>query len=142
MGAALAATYLTSVVQFFNVAMRLRHTYRSGPRRLEFGTWMRVALPIFLIEGFGFLLTNSDVVVVGRGVTVGRPLGLLLTRRSENATVTLCHTGTVDLAAHVRQADIVVAAAGVPGIITGDMVKAGAAVLDVGVSRVDMALPG
>ena len=73
--------------------------------------------------------------VVGRGVTVGRPLGLLLTRRSENATVTLCHTGTRDLAAHVRTADIVVAAAGVPGIITGDMVKPGAAVLDVGVSR-------
>jgi methylenetetrahydrofolate dehydrogenase (NADP+)/methenyltetrahydrofolate cyclohydrolase len=66
---------------------------------------------------------------------VGRPLGLLLTRRSENATVTLCHTGTRDLAAHVRNADIVVAAAGVPGIITGEMVKPGAAVLDVGVSR-------
>ena len=71
----------------------------------------------------------------GRGVTVGRPLGLLLTRRSENATVTLCHTGTRDLAKHVREADIVVAAAGVTGIIRGDMVKPGAAVLDVGVSR-------
>jgi len=80
-------------------------------------------------------IAGADVCVVGRGVTVGRPLGLLLTRRSENATVTLCHTGTRDLAAHVRQADIVVAAAGVPGIITGDMVKPGAAVLDVGVSR-------
>ena len=80
--------------------------------------------------------------MVGRGVTVGRPLGLLLTRRSENATVTLCHTGTADLAGHVRQADVVVAAAGVPGIISGDMVKAGAAVLDVGVSRVDGKLAG
>jgi methylenetetrahydrofolate dehydrogenase (NADP+) / methenyltetrahydrofolate cyclohydrolase len=80
--------------------------------------------------------------VVGRGLTVGRPLGLLLTRRSENATTTLCHTGTRDLAAHTRQADIVVAAAGVPGIITGDMVKPGAAVLDVGVSRVDGKLAG
>jgi methylenetetrahydrofolate dehydrogenase (NADP+)/methenyltetrahydrofolate cyclohydrolase len=80
-------------------------------------------------------IAGADVCVVGRGVTVGRPLGLLLTRRSENATVTLCHTGTKDLAAHVRQADIVVAAAGVPSIITGDMVKPGAAVLDVGVSR-------
>ena len=80
--------------------------------------------------------------MVGRGVTVGRPLGLLLTRRSENATVTLCHTGTRDLAAHVRSADIVVAAAGVPGIITGDMVKPGAAVLDVGVSRVDGKIAG
>jgi len=87
-------------------------------------------------------IRGADVVVVGRGVTVGRPLGLVLTRRSENATVTLCHTGTRDLAAHVRRADIVVAAAGVPGIITGDMVKPGAAVLDVGVSRVDGKLAG
>lgn len=80
-------------------------------------------------------LAGAEVVVVGRGVTVGRPLGLLLTRRSENATVTLCHTGTRDLAAHTRTADVIVAAAGVPGIIRGDMVKRGAAVLDVGVSR-------
>jgi methylenetetrahydrofolate dehydrogenase (NADP+) / methenyltetrahydrofolate cyclohydrolase len=87
-------------------------------------------------------IAGADVCVVGRGVTVGRPLGLLLTRRSENATVTLCHTGTRDLAAHVRRADIVVAAAGVPGIITGDMVKPGAAVLDVGVSRVDGKIAG
>jgi len=87
-------------------------------------------------------INGAEVVVVGRGVTVGRPLGLLLTRRSENATVTLCHTGTRDLAAHVRQADIVVAAAGVPGIITGDMVKPGAALLDVGVSRVDGKIAG
>lgn len=81
-------------------------------------------------------IAGAKVVIVGRGITVGRPLGLILTRRSENATVTLCHTGTRDLAAEVRQADIVVAAAGVPGIITADMVKPGAAVLDVGVSRV------
>lgn len=87
-------------------------------------------------------IAGAEVVVVGRGVTVGRPLGLLLTRRSENATVTLCHTGTRDLAAHVRTADIVVAAAGVPGIISGDMVKPGAAVLDVGVSRVDGKIAG
>lgn len=87
-------------------------------------------------------IAGADVVVVGRGVTVGRPLGLLLTRRSENATVTLCHTGTVDLAAHVRNADIVVAAAGVSGIISADMVKPGAAVLDVGVSRVDGKIAG
>lgn len=82
-------------------------------------------------------INGAHVVVVGRGITVGRPLGLLLTRRSENATVTLCHTGTRDLAAEVARADIVVAAAGVPGIITGDMVKPGAALLDVGVSRDD-----
>ncbi|MDN5746792.1 MAG: bifunctional methylenetetrahydrofolate dehydrogenase/methenyltetrahydrofolate cyclohydrolase, partial [Nocardioidaceae bacterium] len=87
-------------------------------------------------------IAGAEVVVVGRGVTVGRPLGLLLTRRSENATVTLCHTGTVDLAAHVAKADIVVAAAGVPGIITGDMVKPGAALLDVGVSRVEGKIAG
>ena len=87
-------------------------------------------------------IRGADVCVVGRGVTVGRPLGLLLTRRSENATVTLCHTGTRDLAAHVRNADIVVAAAGVPGIITADMVKPGAAVLDVGGSRVDGKIAG
>ena len=87
-------------------------------------------------------IAGAEVCVVGRGVTVGRPMGLLLTRKSENATVTLCHTGTVDLAAHVRNADIVVAAAGVPGIITGAMVKPGAAVLDVGVSRVDGKIAG
>ncbi len=95
-----------------------------------------------LLRRHGVEIKGADVVVVGRGVTVGRPLGLLLTRRSENATVTLCHTGTRDLAAHVRQADIVVAAAGVPGIISADMVKPGAAVLDVGVSRVDGKLAG
>jgi methylenetetrahydrofolate dehydrogenase (NADP+) / methenyltetrahydrofolate cyclohydrolase len=95
-----------------------------------------------LLRRHDVAIAGADVVIVGRGITVGRPLGLLLTRRSENATVTLCHTGTVDLASHVRKADIVVAAAGVPGIITGDMVKPGAAVLDVGVSRVDGKLAG
>ena len=95
-----------------------------------------------ILRRHGVEIAGAEVVVVGRGVTVGRPLGLLLTRRSENATVTLCHTGTRDLAAHVRNADIVVAAAGVPGIITGDMVKLGAAVLDVGVSRVDGKIAG
>ncbi|KQT94167.1 bifunctional 5,10-methylene-tetrahydrofolate dehydrogenase/5,10-methylene-tetrahydrofolate cyclohydrolase [Marmoricola sp. Leaf446] len=95
-----------------------------------------------LLRRHGVDIAGAEVVVVGRGVTVGRPLGLLLTRRSENATVTLCHTGTRDLAAHTRDADIVVAAAGVPGIITADMVREGAAVLDVGVSRVDGKLAG
>lgn len=80
-------------------------------------------------------IAGQHVVVVGRGITVGRPMGLLFTRRSENATVTLCHTGTKDLASEVKRADIVIAAAGVPGIITADMVKPGAALLDVGVSR-------
>ena len=72
--------------------------------------------------------------MIGRGVTVGRPLGLLLTRRSENATVTLCHTGTRDLAAHTRRADVVVAAAGVPGPGHRRHVRPGAAVLDVGIT--------
>jgi methylenetetrahydrofolate dehydrogenase (NADP+) / methenyltetrahydrofolate cyclohydrolase len=97
---------------------------------------------IELLRRFGVPIEGAEVVVVGRGITVGRPLGLLLTRRTENATVTLCHTRTRDLAAHVRAADIVVAAAGVPGIITGEMVKPGAAVLDVGVSRVDGKIAG
>ena len=97
---------------------------------------------VTLLRRHGVEIAGAEVVVVGRGVTVGRPLGLLLTRRSENATVTLCHTGTRDLAAHTRDADIVVAAAGVPGIVTGDMVKPGAAVLDVGVSRIEGKLAG
>ena len=97
---------------------------------------------IELLRRHGVELAGAEVVVVGRGLTVGRPLGLLLTRRSENATTTLCHTGTRDLAAHVRTADVVVAAAGVPGIITAAMVKPGAAVLDVGVSRVDGKIAG
>ncbi|GEP36685.1 bifunctional protein FolD [Nocardioides psychrotolerans] len=97
---------------------------------------------IELLRRHGVELNGAEVVVVGRGLTVGRPLGLLLTRRSENATTTLCHTGTRDLAAHVRTADVVVAAAGVPGIIRAAMVKPGAAVLDVGVSRVDNKIAG
>src|SRR5688572_10336157 len=96
---------------------------------------------VVLLRRFGVRL-DQEVTVIGRGVTVGRPLGLLLTRRSENATVTLCHTGTRDLAAEVRRADIVVAAAGVPGLITSDMVRPGAAVLDVGVTRTDAGLVG
>jgi len=88
-----------------------------------------------LLRRYDVPIAGARVTVVGRGLTVGRPLGLLLTRRSENATVTLCHTGTRELADEVRRADIVVAAAGVPGLITAEMVRPGAAVLDVGVSR-------
>lgn len=95
-----------------------------------------------LLNRYGVPLKGAEVVVVGRGVTVGRPLGLLLTRRSENATVTLCHTGTRDLAEHTRRADILVAGAGVPGLITKDMVRPGATVLDVGVSRTEAGLIG
>ncbi|WP_426562778.1 bifunctional methylenetetrahydrofolate dehydrogenase/methenyltetrahydrofolate cyclohydrolase [Angustibacter sp. McL0619] len=92
---------------------------------------------IELLRRHGVQIAGAEVVVVGRGITVGRPLGLMLTRRSENATVTLCHTGTRDLAGALRRADIVVAAAGVPDLVTADMIKPGAAVLDVGVSRVE-----
>lgn len=97
---------------------------------------------VHLLRRFDVELDGAHVVVIGRGVTVGRPLGLLLTRRSENATVTLCHTGTRDLPSLTRQADVIVAAVGVPHMLTADMVKPGAAVVDVGVSRVDDKLTG
>ena len=95
-----------------------------------------------LLRRFDVPIAGAEVTVVGRGITVGRSLGLLLTRRSENATVTLCHTGTRDLAAHTRAADIVVVAAGRPGLLTADMVAPGAAVLDVGISRTEAGLVG
>ncbi|MDQ2706737.1 MAG: bifunctional methylenetetrahydrofolate dehydrogenase/methenyltetrahydrofolate cyclohydrolase [Actinomycetota bacterium] len=95
-----------------------------------------------LLRRYDVPLAGVRVTVVGRGVTVGRPLGLLLSRRSENATVTLCHTGTKDLAEEVRRADIVVAATGRTGLVTPEMVKPGAAVLDVGVTRTESGLVG
>lgn len=91
---------------------------------------------IELVERHGISWSGKNVVVVGRGVTVGRAIGPLLTRREYNATVTLTHTGTADLGAHLRRADVIIAAAGVPGIVTADDVKPGAIVLDVGVSRI------
>lgn len=97
---------------------------------------------LHLLRRFGVELNGAKTVVIGRGVTVGRPIGLMLTRRSENSTVTLCHTGTKDLAAETREADIVIAAAGQPHMLTADMIKEGAALLDVGVSRVDGKLTG
>lgn len=97
---------------------------------------------VVLLRRFGVEIAGSNVTVIGRGITVGRPIGLLLTRRSENATVTLCHTGTKDLSAEVRRADIVIAAAGSPRLITPDMVKPGAAVLDIGITRTDEGLVG
>ncbi|OKL46154.1 bifunctional methylenetetrahydrofolate dehydrogenase/methenyltetrahydrofolate cyclohydrolase [Boudabousia liubingyangii] len=89
-----------------------------------------------LLKAGGVELNGAHLLVVGRGVTVGRSLGLLAGRKEINATVTTCHTGTRDLAELSRQADILVAASGVAGLITPDMVRPGAAVLDVGVSRV------
>jgi methylenetetrahydrofolate dehydrogenase (NADP+)/methenyltetrahydrofolate cyclohydrolase len=95
-----------------------------------------------LLRRYDVPIAGADVTVIGRGITVGRALGLLLTRRSENATVTLTHTGTKDLAGHTLRADIVVVAAGRPGLLTADMVKPGAAVLDVGITRTDAGLVG
>lgn len=95
-----------------------------------------------LLRRYKVPIAGRHVVVIGRGVTVGRPLGLLLTRKSENATVTLCHTGTPDFGVYTRQADIVVVAAGVPGLLTADMVKPRAAVLDVGITRTEAGLVG
>jgi methylenetetrahydrofolate dehydrogenase (NADP+)/methenyltetrahydrofolate cyclohydrolase len=95
-----------------------------------------------LLRRYEVPINGARVVIVGRGITVGRPLGLLLTRKSENATVTLCHTGTKDLSAQLKCADIIVAAAGVPGIVTAAHLKPGAAVLDVGITRTDAGLVG
>ena len=95
-----------------------------------------------LLRAYDVPLDGAEVAIVGRGVTVGRPLGLLLTRRSENSTVTLCHTGTRDMAQHIKRADIVVAAAGVPHFIKPDMIKPGAALLDVGITRTEQGLLG
>ena len=97
---------------------------------------------VALLRRYDVPIAGAEVTVIGRGITVGRALGLLLTRRTENATVTLCHTGTKDLAAHTRAADIVVVAAGRAGLVTADMVKPGAAVLDVGITRTEAGLTG
>src|SRR3984957_1979095 len=95
-----------------------------------------------LLRRYDVPIAGADVTVIGRGITVGRALGLLLTRRTENATVTLCHTGTKDLAGHTRAADIVVVAAGRPGLLTPDMIRPGAAGLDVGITRTEAGLVG
>jgi len=95
-----------------------------------------------LINHYKIPLAGAEVVVIGRGLTVGRPLGLLLTRKSENATVTLTHTGTKDLSAHTKRADIVIAAIGKAHFLKADMVKAGAVVLDVGITRTESGLQG
>lgn len=118
------------------------HPTNLGRLVLRMGDDITSSLPctpkgiIELIERHGISLRGKEVVVIGRGTTVGRSIGLLLTRRAVNATVTLCHTGTADLASHTRAADVIVAAAGVPGLVTADMVKDGVVLIDVGVSRV------
>ena len=118
------------------------HPMNLGRLMLRVGGEIETPLPctpravIELVERHGLTWNGANVVVVGRGVTVGRSIGSLLTRREFNATVTLTHTGTKDLEAHLRQADIIVAAAGSPAVVKKTAVKPGAIVLDVGVSRV------
>ena len=97
---------------------------------------------VALLNHYEVNLNGAEVVVIGRGLTVGRPLGLLLSRRQENATVTLTHTGTKDLAFHTQRADIVVAAIGQPHFLKASMIKKGAALLDVGISRTAEGLVG
>ncbi len=118
------------------------HPTNLGRLVLRVGEDISSSLPctpkgiVELLARHGVNLGRRDIVVIGRGTTVGRSIGLLLTRKAVNATVTLCHTGTADLAAHTRNADVIIAAAGVPDIVTADMVKQGVILIDVGVSRV------
>jgi methylenetetrahydrofolate dehydrogenase (NADP+)/methenyltetrahydrofolate cyclohydrolase len=97
---------------------------------------------IELLRAYKVEINGANIVIIGRGVTVGRPLGLLLTRKTENATVTLCHTGTKDLTSHLINADIVIAAAGVPHLVEANMIKTGAALVDVGITRTENGLVG
>jgi methylenetetrahydrofolate dehydrogenase (NADP+)/methenyltetrahydrofolate cyclohydrolase len=97
---------------------------------------------IELLRAYKIELNGANIVIIGRGVTVGKPLGLLLTRKTENATVTLCHTGTKDLTSHLVNADIVIAAAGVPHLVKANMIKKGAALVDVGITRTENGLVG
>jgi methylenetetrahydrofolate dehydrogenase (NADP+)/methenyltetrahydrofolate cyclohydrolase len=97
---------------------------------------------IELLRAYKVEINGANIVIIGRGVTVGRPLGLLLTRKTENATVTLCHTGTKDLTSHLINADIVIAAAGVPHLVKANMIKKGAALVDVGITRTESGLVG
>ena len=119
------------------------HPYNLGELVLHVQGDITTPLPctprgvIELLDAYDIDLNGKEVCVLGRGITIGRTIGLLLTRKAVNATVTLCHTGTRDLAAHTRRADVVVAAAGVPGMITADLIREGAVLVDVGVSRVE-----
>jgi methylenetetrahydrofolate dehydrogenase (NADP+)/methenyltetrahydrofolate cyclohydrolase len=97
---------------------------------------------IELLRAYKVEINGANIVIIGRGVTVGRPLGLLLTRKTENATVTLCHTGTKDLSSQLINADIIIAAAGVPHLVKANMIKKGAALIDVGITRTENGLVG
>jgi methylenetetrahydrofolate dehydrogenase (NADP+)/methenyltetrahydrofolate cyclohydrolase len=97
---------------------------------------------VTLLDHYKIATKGAEVTVIGRGLTVGRPLGLLLTRKQENATVTLTHTGTKDLTAHTKNADIIVAAIGQAHFLKAEMIKEGAVVIDVGISRTAEGLMG
>ncbi len=97
---------------------------------------------VALLEHYKISTKGAEVTVIGRGLTVGRPLGLLLTRKQENATVTLTHTGTKDLTKHTKNADIIVAAIGQPHFLKAEMIKEGAVVIDVGITRTEHGLDG
>ncbi|NEG55687.1 bifunctional methylenetetrahydrofolate dehydrogenase/methenyltetrahydrofolate cyclohydrolase [Bifidobacterium platyrrhinorum] len=118
------------------------HPYNLGELVLHVRGDLTTPLPctprgcIELLDAYGIDLDGKEVCVLGRGITIGRTIGLMLTRRSVNATVTLCHTGTRDVADHMRRADVIVAAMGSAGFVKPDMIKDGAVLLDVGVSRV------
>lgn len=118
------------------------HPYNLGELVLHVKGDIDTPLPctprgcIELLDAYDIDLDGKEVCVLGRGITIGRTIGLMLTRRAVNATVTLCHTGTRDVVDHIRRADVVVAAMGSAGFVKPDMVKDGAVLLDVGVSRV------
>lgn len=117
------------------------HPYNLGELVLHVGSGLETPLPctprgiLELLGAYGIDLAGKEVCVLGRGITIGRTIGLMLTRKAVNATVTLCHTGTRDVAEHVSRADVVIAAVGSAGFVTPDMVKDGAVLVDVGVSR-------
>lgn len=118
------------------------HPYNLGELVLHVRGDITTPLPctprgvIELLGAYDIDLNGKEVCVLGRGITIGRTIGLMLTRRAVNATVTLCHTGTRDVADHMRRADVIVAAMGSAGFVKPDMIKDGAILLDVGVSRV------
>lgn len=118
------------------------HPYNLGQLVLHTNGRPETPLPctpwgiLRLLDYYGITLAGRDVCVLGRGLTVGRTVGLLLTAHSVNATVTLCHTGTPDLAAHMRQADLIISAVGQAGLVKAEDIKSGAVLVDVGVSRV------
>lgn len=118
------------------------HPYNLGELVLHTSGEIATPLPctprgvLTLLDHYGIGLDGKEVCVLGRGITIGRTIGLLLTRRNVNATVTLCHTGTKDVREHMRRADVIIAAMGSAGFVTPDDIKPGAVLVDVGVSRV------